>query len=155
MENDMNRPVNKNSWFWMAPEYFSKWRVFPRGFIIVYFWLIVQTAMWFMGLPVPTPSQAAFASAVIGAGAAWFGLYVNSSPTGSGTLSPQQRSTVEALAAAAELPDTYTTTPEPVTDESEPELTVTTTYRPRIVGRAEHPREGEVSDLRPTYRAEG
>jgi len=73
--------VNKNSWLWQAPEYFNKWRIFPRAFIIFYFWLAFETAMWFMAIPVPTPSQSAFASAVIGAGAAWFGLYVNSSST--------------------------------------------------------------------------
>jgi hypothetical protein len=42
--------------------------------------------MWFMGLPVPNPAQAAFASAIIGAGAAWFGLYVNS---GTNSSAPQ------------------------------------------------------------------
>ena len=72
------RRVNKEGWLWMAPEYFNRWRVWPRAFIIFYFWLTYETAMWFMGIPVPGPSQAAFASAVIGAGAAWFGLYVNS-----------------------------------------------------------------------------
>ncbi len=70
--------VNKEGWLWLAPEYFNRWRMFPRAFIIFYFWLAFETAMWFMGLPAPGPSQAAFASAVIGAGAAWFGLYVNS-----------------------------------------------------------------------------
>jgi hypothetical protein len=65
-------------WLRQAPEYFNRWRVFPRGFIILYFWLCVETALWFMGLPVPTPSQAAFAGTIITAGAAWFGLYVNS-----------------------------------------------------------------------------
>jgi len=72
--------VNKNGWFWLAPQYFNQWRVFPRAFIVFYFWLTFETAMWFMGLPTPGPAQAAFASAVIGAGAAWFGLYVNSGP---------------------------------------------------------------------------
>lgn len=148
MENrEMSNQVNKNSWFWMAPEYFSRWRVFPRGFILVYFWLIIQTAMWFMGLPAPTPAQAAFASAIIGAGAAWFGLYVNSGPRSESTLSPQQRNAVEARTAEAALP--------PSVPEPEPELTVTTTYRPRVISRAEQPREGDVPDEGPTYRAEG
>jgi hypothetical protein len=70
--------VNKDGWLWLAPEYFNRWRVFPRAFIIFYFWLAFETAMWFMGIPNPGAAQAAFASAIISAGAAWFGLYVNS-----------------------------------------------------------------------------
>lgn len=81
--------MNKNGWLWLAPKYFNQWRLFPRAFIIFYFWLAYETAMWFMGLPVPNPSQAAFASAIIGAGAAWFGLYVNSGNTSSDTQSNQ------------------------------------------------------------------
>jgi len=45
--------------------------------------LIIEVATWFMGLPAPGNAQAAFASAIISAGAAWFGLYVNSGNTGS------------------------------------------------------------------------
>ena len=74
----LENQVNKDGWLWLAPEYFNRWRVFPRAFILFYFWLTYETAMWFMGIPVPGPSQAAFASAIVGAGAAWFGLYVNS-----------------------------------------------------------------------------
>jgi hypothetical protein len=70
--------VNRESWLWQAPEYFNRWRVFSRAFIIFYFWLAFQTAMWFMGIPDPSMAQAGFAGAVISAGAAWFGLYVNS-----------------------------------------------------------------------------
>lgn len=70
--------IDRDGWLWNAPEYFNKWRVFPRAFIIFYMWLAFSTAMWFMGLPNPGPAQAAFASTIIGAGAAWFGLYVNS-----------------------------------------------------------------------------
>lgn len=72
--------VNKQGWLWLAPHYFNQWRVFPRAFIIFYFWLCMETALWFMGLPNPGAAQAAFASAIISAGAAWFGLYVNSGP---------------------------------------------------------------------------
>jgi len=32
--------------------------------------------MWFMTLPDPTNAQSAFVSVIVGAGAAWFGLYV-------------------------------------------------------------------------------
>ena len=40
-----------------------------------------MSAMWFMGLPAPTMEQSALISVIVGAGAAWFGLYAN---TGSG-----------------------------------------------------------------------
>ena len=58
-------------------------RVFPRIFIISYLYLLHQTAEWFMALPAPTLAQSGLISVVIGAGAAWFGLYVNS---GGGTI---------------------------------------------------------------------
>lgn len=140
----MSNQVNKNSWFWMAPEYFSRWRVFPRGFILVYFWLIIQTAMWFMAIPVPSPAQAAFASAIIGAGAAWFGLYVNSGPSTSTTLSPQQRNAVEVNSAVASM------SPEPTQETTPP-----SDYRPRVISSAEQPVSNEVSEQPLTYRAEG
>jgi hypothetical protein len=39
-----------------------------------------KTCTWFMELPDPTNAQAGFVSVIVGAGAAWFGLYVNSGP---------------------------------------------------------------------------
>lgn len=53
-------------------------RVIPRALMAFYIWLTWSTSEWFFALEDPNTSQAAFASAVIGAGAAWFGLYVNS-----------------------------------------------------------------------------
>ncbi len=80
MSEEKTSGVNFKGWIWLAPQYFNQWRIFPRAFIIFYFWLCMETAMWFMGLPAPGAAQAAFASAIISAGAAWFGLYVNSGP---------------------------------------------------------------------------
>lgn len=57
------------------------WRIFPRAFITVYIVLLYQTVNWFMTLPDPNTAQAGLISVVVGAGAAWFGLYAN---TGSG-----------------------------------------------------------------------
>ena len=57
------------------------WRIFPRAFISVYMVLLYQTANWFMSLEDPSTAQAGGISVVVGAGAAWFGLYAN---TGSG-----------------------------------------------------------------------
>ena len=45
------------------------------------FWRVTE---WFMALPEPNNAQAGLVSVVVGAGAAWFGLYCNSSKT-SGT----------------------------------------------------------------------
>jgi|TARA_B110000908_G_C10048246_1_gene354964 hypothetical protein len=37
-----------------------------------------NATQWFMSLPDPTNAQAGFVSTIVGAGAAWFGLYVSS-----------------------------------------------------------------------------
>lgn len=68
-------------WLWIAPEYFSRWRIFPRAFISMYIYLLYEVTMWFMALPDPNTQQAGLVSVVVGAGAAWFGLYVNSTST--------------------------------------------------------------------------
>ena len=53
-------------------------RIVPRALMAFYIWLTYSTSQWFFALSDPSASQAGFASAVVGAGAAWFGLYVNS-----------------------------------------------------------------------------
>ena len=77
----LNKPVNKTGWLWVAPEYFSRWRIFPRCFISMYIYLLYEVTMWFMALNEPNMAQAGLVSVVVGAGAAWFGLYVNSTST--------------------------------------------------------------------------
>ncbi len=54
------------------------WRIWPRAFLTVYIFLIYYAAMWFMDLPEPNIEQSGLISVLVGAGAAWFGLYVNS-----------------------------------------------------------------------------
>lgn len=73
--------MNKNSVWWSAPEYFSRWRLFPRAFISMYIYLLYDVVQWFMALPDPNTQQAGLVSVLVGSGAAWFGLYVNSSST--------------------------------------------------------------------------
>lgn len=73
--------MKKNNLWWHAPEYFSRWRLFPRAFISMYIYLLWKVVTWFMELPDPTMEQAGLVSVIVGAGAAWFGLYVNSSST--------------------------------------------------------------------------
>ena len=75
------KPVSKDGWLWIAPEYFSRWRLFPRAFISMYIYLLFEVTMGFMALPDPNTQQAGLVSVIVGAGAAWFGLYVNSTST--------------------------------------------------------------------------
>ena len=51
------------------------WRIFPRAFLSVYIFLLYYFTMWFMALEAPTMEQSGLISIVVGAGAAWFGLY--------------------------------------------------------------------------------
>ena len=56
----------------------DQYRIFPRIFITAYILLLGYSSFWFMALLAPTAAQTGFVSTIIGAGAAWFGLYVNS-----------------------------------------------------------------------------
>ena len=53
----------------------DSWRIFPRLFLTVYIILLYSTVMWFMDLEAPNFEQSGLISVVVGAGAAWFGLY--------------------------------------------------------------------------------
>ena len=55
------------------------WRIFPRVFLTVYIVLLYKVTIWFMNLPTPTFEQSGLVSIVVGAGAAWFGLYAGTS----------------------------------------------------------------------------
>ena len=61
----------------ITPERLDDWRIVPRLLILSYMIVFYQTCNWFMNLPDPNNAQAGFVSVVVGAGAAWFGLYVN------------------------------------------------------------------------------
>ena len=54
------------------------WRIFPRLFLTVYIILLYKCVIWFMALDNPTLEQSGLISVVVGAGAAWFGLYTSS-----------------------------------------------------------------------------
>jgi len=56
----------------------DSWRIFPRIFITVYIILLYRVVIWYMNLPDPTMEQSGLVSIVVGAGAAWFGLYTGS-----------------------------------------------------------------------------
>ena len=55
------------------------WRIFPRLFLSVYIFLLYKVTIWFMNLPTPNFEQSGLVSIVVGAGAAWFGLYAGTS----------------------------------------------------------------------------
>jgi len=56
----------------------DSWRIFPRIFILTYIVLLHKSVLWYMELPNPTLEQSGLISIVVGAGAAWFGLYTGS-----------------------------------------------------------------------------
>lgn len=60
------------------PATIDRWRVIPRALMVTYMWLLNEATQWFMALPDPNGAQSAFIAAVWGAGAVWFGAYVNS-----------------------------------------------------------------------------
>ena len=55
------------------------WRIFPRLFLTVYIVLLYKCVIWYMGLGATTIEQSGLISIVVGAGAAWFGLYTGTS----------------------------------------------------------------------------
>jgi hypothetical protein len=57
----------------------DSWRIFPRIFISTYIFLLYKVTIWFMNLPTLTFEQSGLVSIVVGAGAAWFGLYAGTS----------------------------------------------------------------------------
>ena len=68
---------NKNphqKWIYLA-QAVDSWRIFPRAFLSVYMYLLYYTTFWFMALEAPSFEQSGLISIVVGAGAAWVGLY--------------------------------------------------------------------------------
>jgi len=54
----------------------DKFRVIPRMVMLAYIYAFYKSVTWFMILSDPTNAQAMFISTIVGAGAAFFGLYV-------------------------------------------------------------------------------
>ena len=71
-EKDPDNPWQKVIWF---SQMIDAWRLFPRAFLSIYMILLYKCTLWFMALPVPSFEQSGLISIVVGAGAAWFGLY--------------------------------------------------------------------------------
>lgn len=75
---------SKNPFQWIVhlAKAVDAWRIFPRVFITTYIYLLYKVVIWYMALPSPTMEQSGLVSIVVGAGAAWFGLYTGSRAKG-------------------------------------------------------------------------
>ena len=78
MENEREPDNPWQRWIWLS-QMIDAWRIFPRAFLGVYIYLLYYCTMWFMALPEPSFEQSGLISIVVGAGAAWFGLYAGTS----------------------------------------------------------------------------
>ena len=74
MENEKEPDNPWQKWIWLS-NMIDAWRIFPRAFLSIYIFLLYYSTMWFMALPDPTLEQSGLISVIVGAGAAWFGLY--------------------------------------------------------------------------------
>ena len=72
MEREPDNPWQR--WIWLS-NMVDAWRIFPRAFLSIYMFLLYYCTIWFMDLPEPTLEQSGLVSIIVGAGAAWFGLY--------------------------------------------------------------------------------
>jgi len=68
------------TWYNQTAGFMDTLRLIPRLLMICYGYVFWMSTQWFMALPDPTNAQSAFVSIIVGAGAAWFGLYVGGSP---------------------------------------------------------------------------
>ena len=64
------------TWYNKTAGIMDKFRLIPRLIMLAYIYAFYKSITWFMTLPEPTDSQAMFISTIVGAGAAFFGLYV-------------------------------------------------------------------------------
>ena len=69
------------TWYNKVAGILDRFRTVPRLIMLAYIFAFYQSTMWFMALPDPTNAQAAFISTIVGAGAAFFGLYVGKPST--------------------------------------------------------------------------
>ena len=67
------------TWYNQTAGVMDKFRIIPRLVMLAYIFAFYKSVTWFKQLPDPTNSQAMFISTIVGAGAAFFGLYVGKS----------------------------------------------------------------------------
>ena len=71
-----DRGGDEPTWYNRTAGVLDKFRAIPRLIMLAYIYVFYSATIWFMALPDPTNAQAAFISTIVGAGAAFFGLYV-------------------------------------------------------------------------------
>ena len=71
-----DRGEDELTWYNKTAGILDKFRLIPRLIMFAYIYAFYVTTVWFMSLSNPTNAQAAFISTIVGAGAAFFGLYV-------------------------------------------------------------------------------
>ena len=71
-----SHPDEESTWYNKTAGMLDKFRVIPRLVMLSYCWAFYASVQWFMHLTNPTNAQAMFISTIVGAGAAFFGLYV-------------------------------------------------------------------------------
>ena len=64
------------TWYNKTAGILDKFRLIPRMIMLAYIYAFYKSITWFMTIPDPSNSQAMFISTIVGAGAAFFGLYV-------------------------------------------------------------------------------
>ena len=67
---------DKPTWYNKTAGLLDRFRAIPRLIMLAYIYAFYSSTTWYMALPDPTNAQAAFISTIVGAGAAFFGLYV-------------------------------------------------------------------------------
>ena len=70
------RGQDEPTWYNKTSGIMDQFRLIPRLIMLAYIYAFYSSTTWFMALTDPTNSQAAFISTIVGAGAAFFGLYV-------------------------------------------------------------------------------
>ena len=83
--NDRKNPWQK--WVFLAKT-LDAWRIIPRLFLSIYMYLLYYATFWFMDLAEPSLEQSGLISILVGAGAAWFGLYTSSAAKEHGDNNP-------------------------------------------------------------------
>jgi hypothetical protein len=77
--NTVDSSKNPFQWLIHLAKAVDSWRIFPRAFLTVYIVLLYKVVLWYMDLDAPSMEQSGLVSIVVGAGAAWFGLYTGTS----------------------------------------------------------------------------
>ena len=71
-----DRGQDEPTWYNKTSGIMDQFRLIPRLIMVAYIYAFYSSTTWFMALDDPTNAQAAFISTIVGAGAAFFGLYV-------------------------------------------------------------------------------